>query len=569
MKLDFYKGADISGLPELEDRRVMIRTAEGQEMDAFELCRQNGVNSIRLRIWNEPEIVPEAKGYCSLEHTIAMAKRIKEKGMHFLLDFHYSDWWADPGNQTKPHAWTNLHGEDLEKAVYDYTAMVIARLKEEGCMPDMVQVGNEIRSGMLFPDGEVPNYTQLARLVNAGIKAVRDVDSSIQIMIHLDQGGRFYYLSQWFDGMLEAGLMDFDVIGLSYYAFWHGTFMDLKKTLMSMLEKYKKPLIIVETAHPWRRSEDGFVSAEQEKIAGFCAGVQEQKQVLKLLMNIVASLPDNMGKGVYYWEPLVIPYGEGSGWDKNMGVLNEKGEVLPGFAEFQFERSKAAPKEVAKYYIPEKIKMVEGGKKDLPEFIQVLYMDGSSCQKKIIWAVIPDHLFYEVGIHPIMGKMADSNETFITELEIVPESLERENLVCNPDFSKGQSNWMLICKQEYIKAEIIQEENALHVSSEQNFDFTLAQEVMIPNTGNYHLSVSYLGANTTDVKVKLFAEQVQSDKILRFEKVIHPTDEMWIEYEIQNIEISEGILRVGLEISSPPIWGKIRGMKLYQNENSI
>ena len=117
MKLDFYKGADISGLPELEDRRVMIRTAEGQEMDAFELCRQNGVNSIRLRIWNEPEIVPEAKGYCSLEHTIAMAKRIKEKGMHFLLDFHYSDWWADPGNQTKPHAWTNLHGEDLEKAV--------------------------------------------------------------------------------------------------------------------------------------------------------------------------------------------------------------------------------------------------------------------------------------------------------------------------------------------------------------------------------------------------------------------------------------------------------------------
>lgn len=166
MKLDFYKGADISGLPELEDRRVMIRTAEGQEMDAFELCRQNGVNSIRLRIWNEPEIVPEAKGYCSLEHTIAMAKRIKEKGMHFLLDFHYSDWWADPGNQTKPHAWTNLHGEDLEKAVYDYTAMVIARLKEEGCMPDMVQVGNEIRSGMLFPDGEANGKSVTVEWVN-------------------------------------------------------------------------------------------------------------------------------------------------------------------------------------------------------------------------------------------------------------------------------------------------------------------------------------------------------------------------------------------------------------------
>ena len=564
MKLNFYKGADISGLPELEDRGAVIRTAEGQEIDAFELCQLNGVNSIRLRIWNEPENVPESKGYCSLEHTVAMAKRIKAKGMHFLLDFHYSDWWADPGNQTKPHAWTNLHGEELEKAVYDYTAMLLNRLNEEGCMPDMVQVGNEIRSGMLFPDGEVPNFTQLAGLVNAGIKAVREVDPSIEVMIHLDQGGRYYYLSQWFDGMIEAGLMDFDVIGLSYYAFWHGTFMDLKNSLMSMLEKYKKPLIVAETAHPWRRIEEGFVSAEQEKIAGFCAGVQEQKHVLKLLMNIVASLPDNMGQGVYYWEPLVIPYESGSSWDRNMGVLNEKGEVLPGFAEFQFERSQAVPNEVAKYYVPEKIKMVEGAKDKLPESIQVLYMDGSCCQKKIVWAVIPDHVFYEVGIHPIMGKIADSDETFITELEIVSEALAQENLVSNEDFSKGESNWMVIRKQEYIKTEILPEEKAIYVSSEQNFDFTLAQEIMITEAGNYQLSVSYLGANTTDVKVKLYAEQVQSDKILRFEKVIHPTDEMWMEHEIENIEISQGILRVGVEISSPPSWGKIKEMKLYR-----
>ena len=123
---------------------------------------------------------------------------------------------------------------------------------------------------------------------------------------------------------------------------------------------------------------------------------------------------------------------------------------------------------------------------------------------------------------------------------------------------------MVIRKQEYIKTEILPEEKAIYVSSEQNFDFTLAQEIMITEAGNYQLSVSYLGANTTDVKVKLYAEQVQSDKILRFEKVIHPTDEMWMEHEIENIEISQGILRVGVEISSPPIWGKIKEMKLYR-----
>lgn len=564
MKLDFYKGVDISSIPELEDRGDVIRTSEGKPIDALELCRINGVNSIRLRIWNEPENVPEAKGYCSLEHTIAMGKRIKEKGMHFLLDFHYSDWWADPGNQTKPHAWTNLQGEELEKAVYDYTAMVITRLKEEGCMPDMVQIGNEIRSGMLFPDGEVPNFAQLAKLVNAGIQAVRDVDSSIEIMIHLDQGGRFYYLSQWFDAMFEAGLMDFDVIGLSYYAFWHGTFMDVKKSLVSMMERYKKPLILAETAHPWRRSEDGFVSAEQEKIAGFSAGVQEQKHVLRLLMNIVASLPDNMGQGLYYWEPLVMPREGASGWDNNMGVLNEKGEVLPGFSEFKFERFDATPEEVAKYYVPEKIKVTEGKKPLLPENIQVLYMDGSSSQKPIVWANMPEYIYHEAGIHPIMGKMAESNEAFIIELEVVSEDSVSENLVCNSDFSKEKANWMFICKQEYIKTTIKPEEKALHVSSEQNFDFTLAQEVMISEAGKFRLSVSYLGANTTDVKVKLYAEQVLSDKIARFEKVIHPTDEMWIEHEIDTIEASQGILRVGVEISSPPIWGMIREMKLVR-----
>ena len=342
--MKFYKGVDISSLLELEDNGLKLYGEDGQECEALELCKQNGVNSVRLRIWNDPSNVPEARGYCDLEHTITFAKRIKAYGMHFMLDFHYSDFWADPGKQRKPKAWKDLSPEALVQAVYAYTREVLTRLTEESCQPDMVQVGNEIRSGMLFPDGEVPHFKQLARLVNAGIQAVRDINPDIQVMIHLDQGGKYVFLKEWFDSMIEAGLQTFDVIGVSYYPFWHGTFMDLKNSLDALAENYNLPVIVVETAHPWRRSADGFVTEEQEKIAGFCAGIKEQGEVMKLIMNIVASVPNEMGCGVYYWEPLVVPMeGQGS-WANNMGVLDLNGQVLPGFKEFCFER-KDYPKE--------------------------------------------------------------------------------------------------------------------------------------------------------------------------------------------------------------------------------
>ena len=119
-----------------------------------------------------------------------MAKKIKQEGFDFLLDFHYSDWWADPGQQRKPKAWENLHGTELEEAVYTYTIKVLCALKEAGAMPDMVQIGNEIRSGLLFPDGELPDYVSMVRLVNAGIRAAREIGGKeLLIMIHLDQGG--------------------------------------------------------------------------------------------------------------------------------------------------------------------------------------------------------------------------------------------------------------------------------------------------------------------------------------------------------------------------------------------
>ncbi|MDE7046077.1 MAG: arabinogalactan endo-1,4-beta-galactosidase, partial [Acetatifactor sp.] len=186
--LDFYRGMDISSLPQSLAEGMRVKDRDGLEMEPFELLKKYGVNSVRLRIWNDPGAVPQAKGYCDLEHTLQMAEKIKENHMSFLLDFHYSDHWADPANQRKPAAWENLSFSELEEAVYSFTGDTLARLKEEGLLPDIVQIGNEIRSGLLFPEGELPDYAGMVKLVNAGIRGAREVADAeqMQIMIHLD-----------------------------------------------------------------------------------------------------------------------------------------------------------------------------------------------------------------------------------------------------------------------------------------------------------------------------------------------------------------------------------------------
>ena len=356
--MEFQKGMDLSFIPELEDAGVQVKDFDGTVMDPLDLVQKYGVNSVRLRIWNAPEHVRESGGYCSYAHTLAMAKRIRAHGMSFMLDFHYSDFWADPGQQRKPKDWENLSFKELKEAVFSYTRDTLTALKEEDVLPDIVQIGNEIRSGLLFPDGELPDYTKMVQLVNAGIRGARAAagKDEMQVMIHLDQGGRYFYLKEWFDCSFEAGLEDFDLIGLSYYPFWHGTFTDLKETMTKLIQDYKKPIMVVETAHAWRKSAHGFIDEQQEKIAGFPATPAGQKQVLDLVANIVASLPDEMGQGIYYWEPICVPKDGEGGWSENMGLLEEKGTIMEGIRSFLFTRNDACPEKPAKIYEPDRSK---------------------------------------------------------------------------------------------------------------------------------------------------------------------------------------------------------------------
>jgi arabinogalactan endo-1,4-beta-galactosidase len=275
-KIGKMLGADISFLPQLESRGIKF-SENGVEKDAMQILKEHKVNYIRLRIFNDPAAdsgYSPKKGFCDLEHTKQMAKRVKAAGMKFLLDFHYSDTWADPGKQFRPSAWKGYDFIKTQESIRTYTKEVLLSLKEQGTLPDMVQVGNEINHGMIWPDGNARNMDTLTAFIKAGIEGINDVDPSINIMLHIACGGQNSESRYFLDNMIAHGV-DFDLIGESYYPKWHGTLEDLKNNLTDLSARYKQDLIVVEYSEHKREVND-----------------------------IVFNLPDGKGKGTCIWEPL-------------------------------------------------------------------------------------------------------------------------------------------------------------------------------------------------------------------------------------------------------------------------
>ncbi|MCM1542329.1 MAG: arabinogalactan endo-1,4-beta-galactosidase [Blautia sp.] len=497
--LDFYMGADISSLPRNLDEGMAVRDRDGSETEPFELLKKYGLNSVRLRIWNDPDSVPQAKGYCNLEHTLRMARKIKENGMSFLLDFHYSDFWADPANQRKPKAWEGLSCSELEEAVYSFTRDTLLRLKEEDLLPDMVQIGNEIRSGLLFPEGEVPDYAGMVKLVNAGIRGAREAADRerMQVMIHLDQGGRYPWLHEWFEKAFAAGLDDFDLIGLSYYPFWHGTYLDLRDSMNRLVKDYEKPILIVETAYAWRKSERGFIDEDQIRISCMEATPRGQRRVLEYVMHLVAELPDRMGKGIYYWEPVCVPSPGRGGWNENMGLFDEDGRALEGIEAFRQTRTE--------------MEREPQGWRELEE---------------------------KLNLAGCAGGTGGTNG---------------ENLLRNGDFSEGadgMEHWTVEEKEEGTVLTVHPKTGSLKVQAVRNFRFSISNSVSLEKEGDYGVSVEIIGVDTTGVDVRLFAENAGNVR----EKTIHPAEHSREVYEIRNMHCEAGEFKVGIRISSPAIY---------------
>lgn len=526
----FVKGMDISFVPKNEEEGMVAKDFDGTPMDVLALAKKYGVNSIRLRLWNEPQNIPEAGGYCDLKHTIALAKRVKEQGMSFMLDFHYSDWWADPGQQRKPKAWEHLHGQELEEAVYTFTKETLENMRAEGVLPEYVQIGNEIRSGLIFPDGEVPDYAGMVRLINAGIRGARAVagKEEMQLMIHLDQGGRYGLLREWFDQAFAHGLDNFELIGLSYYPFWHGTFQDLKNSMECLIRNYHKPIMVVETAYAWRKSKHGFIDEDQIRIAGVEATPEGQLKVLELVNRIVDSLPDNMGRGICYWEPMCVPYPDKGGWEENMGLLAEDGTVHPGIKAFGYTREQKDDNR-----LQELMNEVAAATASLNEMEDLA--DGENLLKNADWSAEFEDWQIEAD-EGVSLELVEAGEA-TAPAQGLPAG-EAENIVAEPEEGK-----------------------ALRVEALKNFHCTITQQIEITENGKYAVMVDVQGTDTTNVDVRLF---VRTATAWYHERVIHPADHGFTTYGIRDIACDEGVMTVGVKIVSPPMYCVMKHFKLVK-----
>ena len=338
---EFIKGTDNSFLQQIEDNGGVFKE-NGTIKDPLLILKDHNINYIRLRLWNNPP-----GGYNNLAKLLIMAKRIKQLNMKFLLDFHYSDSWADPGKQSKPAAWINLDSISLGDSLYNFTKDVLTSLKSQNTFPDMIQIGNEITNGFLWNTGRIGSsfdtptqWNNFTSLLKRCINAANDVkgNDTLQIMIHIDRSTDSS-ACKWFFDNLNLYNVQFDCIGLSYYPWWHGTPEQVSANLNYLADRYNKELIITETAYPWtlewNDTTNNMVGSPSQLLAGYPATVAGQKSFISNLISIVRSTHLNLGKGIFYWEPLDITTPSfGSGWE-NLTFFDFNGNLLNSISAFE------------------------------------------------------------------------------------------------------------------------------------------------------------------------------------------------------------------------------------------
>ena len=332
-------GADVSSLQQALDLGAEYYYENGTQADPLQILKDHGINYIRLRVWVDP-----ANGFNNKAKVLQFSQIVKSKGMKLLIDFHYSDTWADPEHQAKPAAWANHNLGQLHTDLYNHTYIVCNSLKSMGATPDMVQIGNEINPGMLLPDGSTSNWNNLSSLLKQGYEAVKTCSPSTLVMLHIANAGDKAGACKWFDQATAFGVL-WDMTGLSYYSYWHGTMQEMTSTVKEMKSRYGKPVVIAETAYPFtlleNDEEKNSIHSASQLPPDYPATPAGQASNLRAVMQ-AACMGEAMG--VFYWEPTWTAV-KGNGWDptnpnsgcqwENQALFDYNGKALPAMSEFK------------------------------------------------------------------------------------------------------------------------------------------------------------------------------------------------------------------------------------------
>ncbi|SFB81807.1 glycosyl hydrolase 53 family protein [Butyrivibrio sp. YAB3001] len=599
---DFICGMDASSVLVEENSGVKYYNFQGEEADVFKTMAEAGVNCIRLRVWNDPYDA-EGNGYGGgnndVTTAITLGKRATDAGMQVMIDFHYSDFWADPKKQFAPKAWEGMDIDEKCSALEEFTTEALGEILDAGVNVTFVQIGNEINNGM-SGESSLPNVT---RLLDSGSKAVRKVaadrNKNIQIIVHYtnieDGGGKVPALVS----NLENNGIDYDIVGLSYYPYWHGDLENMQNVVKKLIDRYGKKVMLVETSYPYTTSDGddsgNSFDGKKDLIDGYSASVQGQAHMIR---DIIASANEGGACGVCYWEGVWIPVGSskntnnaiwekyGSGWASRFAKdydPNDAGKYYGGCswdnqAMFDFKGYPLQSLNVFKYVyeghsaglkvesVPDiEITVQVGEEVKLPTEAPVIYNDPSVQDSiEIVWdeadlAKLDTSKGGKITLHGTLKN--EENSRVICHLEV-----KEENFVKNPSFEdKDLSMWKIDYANATNPTDYQNKKDDAHDGSialhfwngREDIEFTASQEISGLEAGTYQLECFAQGGDTDDTaKMELFCET--SDGKQMTEEFAVTSWAQWKNPVITNIQVTDGVLKIGVSVkSNVASWGTI------------
>ena len=601
---DFYRGMDASAVLALENSGVKYYNFDGEKQDVFMTLAQAGVNYIRLRVWNDP-YDENGNGYGGgnndVATAIALGQRATKYGMKVCIDFHYSDFWADPKKQFVPKAWEGMDIEEKSDALYNFTLESLTQLLDAGVDVGMVQIGNEINNGM---SGET-DVANVRKLLTAGSKAVREaaVNSGKEILVavHYTNIDDMKKLDTLLTG-LQVKEIDYDIVGLSFYPYWHGTIEDLKNAIIHIRDTYGKKVYVAENAYCYT-AEDGDGSANSvegtdDLAEGYSASVQGQANEVR---DVCAAASEAGAEGVFYWEGTWIPVGPadadnsnlwekyGSGWASSYASgydPKDAGQYYGGCswdnqAMFDFTGHPLASLNVFKYLkygatAPLAVDSIPavtvacniGTDPELPDTVSVIYNDRSEAQVPVIWntddvAAIDTE---NGGNFTVSGTLEDGTEV------TAAVTVERINYVQNPSFEDADTSmWTVNYSGEtdptdyQVKAaDAHSGEVAFHFwSGSADMDFSIEQSFTDLEPGTYELSAFSQGGDLSDdASMELYALVDGRELTAPFKLTTYAE---WQNPAIPEIKVTDGSLTIGVRYKcNVNSWGTLDDVTLYK-----
>jgi len=604
---DFIMGMDASCVPALEAGGVKYYDHDGNEKDVYQILAENGINYIRVRVWNDP-FDSNGKGYgggnCDIENAVEIGKRATKYGLKLLVNFHYSDFWADPAKQMAPKAWKGMSIDKKSEALYEYTKDCLLKLQAAGVDVGMVQIGNETNGAMCGENSSaLGGWKKITQLMSAGSKAVREVYPAALVAVHFANPEKVTnYVS--YSKNLDYYGVDYDVFASSYYPFWHGTLDNLSEVLSDVAEKYNKKVMVAETSYAFTAEDTDFYGNTIGDGGGIVKDYpftyQGQANLVRDVIDTVANKTTN-GIGVFYWEGTWISAGgesyeqnlalwekHGSGWASshaknydpddagkwyggcavdNQAFFDKNGRATEALKVFALVREGNLVANKADAIEDTNLIFDLNGDVKLPEKVNAIMLDNSKLQIPVEWHNVDVDAMKNGGVakYDVVGTAGGMTaHCYVSMVEY--------NYLENWSFEDGDAGWIATAIGTFDELKIEDKvTDSLTGTKHYHFwgagencvEFTLEQQVENLKSGEYNYSISVMGGDGGATDIYAYVK-INGEIVYKAQTQISVYNE-WHTAEISGIEYNAGdTITVGIYVkcAGPNAWGKIDDAKL-------